>query len=70
MTELGKVLVVVGLGLAAVGLAVWFFGGKGWLGRVPGDIHVSKGNFQFYFPLATCLLISVVLTVVLWLFRR
>lgn len=70
MTELGKVLVIIGLGLTAVGCVVWFFGGKGWLGRLPGDIQVSKGNFQFYFPLATCLLISIVLTLVLWLFRR
>lgn len=70
MTELGKILVVVGLAIAAVGLLLWSGLGKGWLGRLPGDIHYTRGNFSFYFPLVTCLLLSLVLTILLWLFRR
>lgn len=70
MTELGKILVVVGLAIAAVGLLLWSGLGKGWLGRLPGDIHYTRGNFSFYFPLVTCLLLSLVLTMLLWLFRR
>ena len=70
MTELGKMLVIVGLLTAAVGALLWSGLGKGWFGRLPGDIHYTKGNFQFYFPLVTCLIVSIVLTFILWLFRK
>jgi hypothetical protein len=70
MSDIGKMLVLVGLGIAGVGLLLWLGVGKGWLGKLPGDIELSRGNFRFYFPLATCLLISLVLTVVMWLIRR
>ena len=66
---MGKVLVVVGLVVAAVGALLWSGFGKGWLGRLPGDINYSKGNFSFHFPLVTCLIISAILTLLLWLFR-
>jgi hypothetical protein len=42
----------------------------GWLGSLPGDLHFTKGNFSFYFPPMTCLLISAILTLVLWLFKK
>ena len=70
MNELGKFLFVAGLVLAVVGLLLWSGIGKNWLGRLPGDIHYSKGNFSFYFPLVTCLLLSLLLTLLLWLFRK
>jgi hypothetical protein len=70
MNNVGKILVVVGLLLAAVGALLWSGLGKGWLGHLPGDIHYTKGNFTFYFPIVTCLLISLLLTLLLWLFRR
>ena len=70
MNELGKVLVVVGLVIAGVGLLLWSGIGRGWLGRLPGDIHYSKGDFSFQFPIVTCLLISAVLTLILWLVRK
>jgi uncharacterized protein YybS (DUF2232 family) len=70
MTDLGKLLVVVGLVLAVVGALLWSGLGKGWLGRLPGDIHYTKGNFSFHFPIVTCLLLSLVLTVLLRLFRK
>ena len=70
MTELGKFLVIAGLILAAVGALLWSGLGKGWLGRLPGDIHYNKGNFSFYFPIVTCLLFSALLTFILWLFRK
>ena len=59
---------IVGLVMAAVGLLLWSGIGKGWLGRLPGDIFYSKGNFKFYFPIVTCLLVSLLLTLILWLF--
>lgn len=70
MKDLGKFLVVAGLAIAALGLLLWSGIGRGWLGRLPGDIHYTRGNSSFEFPLVTCLLISAVLTLLLWLFRR
>ena len=69
MNGLGKVLVVVGLGLALVGALLWAGFGK-WLGRLPGDVHYTRGDFSFHFPIVTCLLISIVLTLIIWVLRR
>jgi len=68
--DLGKVLFILGGVIVLIGLVLWTGFGKGWLGRLPGDIHYSKGNFSFYFPLVTCILVSLLLTFVLWLFRK
>lgn len=70
MNDIGKFLVVTGLLIAFVGALIWSGFGKGWFGRLPGDIQYSKGNFHFFFPIATCLLLSLVLTLLLWLFRK
>lgn len=70
MQELGKLLVILGLVLTGVGFFLWKFSGKLPLGRLPGDIAIEKPGFSFYFPLGTCLLLSALLTLVLWLFRR
>jgi Protein of unknown function (DUF2905) len=70
MNELGKMLFGFGLVIALAGLMLWTDFGKGWLGKLPGDIHYSRGNFTFYFPLVTCILVSLLLTLVLWLFRK
>ena len=68
MNELGKTLVIVGLVIAGIGLLIWT--GKGWVGRLPGDLHYTKENFHFHFPIITCLLVSLVLTILLWVFRK
>jgi len=70
MNEMGKILMVTGLLLAAAGALIWSGAGRGWLGRLPGDVHYARGNFHFYFPIVTCLLLSLLLTLVLWLFRK
>lgn len=70
MPELGKWLVLLGLIIAVVGVILWSGFGRGWLGQLPGDLHYSRGNFSFHFPIITCLLISAILTLLLWLFRR
>jgi uncharacterized protein YybS (DUF2232 family) len=70
MSELGKSLVIIGLVIVALGAILWSGIGKEWLGRLPGDIHYKKGNFSLHFPLVTCLLLSLLLTLVLWLIRR
>jgi uncharacterized protein YybS (DUF2232 family) len=70
MNDLGKFLVVVGVLISGLGLLIWSGLGRGWLGRLPGDVHYSRGNFTVYFPIVTCILLSLVLSVILWLFRR
>lgn len=70
MSDIGKILVVVGLVVTAAGALLWSGFGRGWLGRLPGDIHYSREGVHFYFPLTTCLLASVLLSVLLWLLRR
>ena len=70
MNELGRFLVIAGLLLVAVGALLWAGFGRGWLGRLPGDIHYTKGDFTFYFPIVTCLILSALVTLLLWLFRK
>jgi len=70
MNDLGKFLVIAGLLLVAVGALLWSGFGKGWPGRLPGDINYSRGDFSFHFPLVTCLILSALLTLLLWLFRK
>ncbi len=70
MDNLGKLLIVFGLLIAGAGVLVILAGRVPWLGRLPGDISVQRGNWTFYFPLATSILISVVLTLLFWLFGR
>jgi hypothetical protein len=68
---LGRLLIVTGLVLLAAGLVITFAGRLPFhLGRLPGDIRIEGRNFSFYFPIVTCILISAVLTLVLWILRR
>lgn len=67
--DLGKALVTVALVLAVVGLALWF-GSRIGLGRLPGDLDFRVGNARVAVPIVTCILLSVVLTIVLNLFAR
>jgi hypothetical protein len=64
-----RFLIVLGLIILAAGL-LWPVLTRLGLGRLPGDIVVQRGNFTFYFPLVTCIIISVLLSAVLWLFNR
>ena len=70
MQEIGKVLVVVGIVIAIAGALIWKTGGLGPLGRLPGDITIKGENSTFYFPIVTCILLSLLLTLLSWLFRR
>jgi hypothetical protein len=64
-----KILIGAGIVLILVGLA-WLVGERFGLGRLPGDIVIERGNFRLYIPVATSLIVSVVLSLVLWLFSR
>ena len=70
MQDIGKTLIVFGFVIAVAGLLLVFVGRVPWLGRLPGDIHIQRGNWSFYFPLATSIVVSVLLTLLFWLFGR
>ncbi len=70
MPALGKVLLLVGLVITAVGLALIFSDRIPWLGKLPGDITIDKGNFRIYVPITTCILLSVVISLVLWVLSQ
>lgn len=70
MNDLGRLLVVFGLIIVAAGLLVMLVGRVPGIGRLPGDVHVQRGNWTFSFPLGTSILLSLVLTLVLWLIGR
>ncbi len=66
---MSRLLIGLGIVLVLMGL-LWPWLGKLGLGRLPGDILIERGGTRFYFPLVTCLLVSLVLSVLFWLFRR
>ena len=70
MTNLGKLLILLGLSLTAAGLLLTFAGKIPLIGKLPGDLRIERENFTFYFPLGTCLLLSALLSLLYWLFRR
>ena len=74
MRDLGKLLLGWGVVMVCLGLILLvagnFSGRLPWLGRLPGDIHIQRGSWSLYFPLATCLVVSIVLTLLFSLFGR
>jgi hypothetical protein len=70
MTNPGKLLIFLGLTLVAAGLLLTFAGKIPLIGKLPGDLRIERENFTFYFPLGTCLLLSFLLSLLYWLFRR
>ena len=70
VVSLGKALVLLGLGIAAVGVVIVLVDRVPWLGRLPGDIHVERERWSFYFPLTTSLLVSLLISLVLYFIGR
>ena len=70
MPDIGRLLIIVGVLIVVVGLALTFGPRIPFLGRLPGDIAIDRGNVHVYFPIVTCLLLSVLLTVILSIFFR
>ncbi len=70
MGDLGRLLMIVGGVIFALGAVLTLAGRLPWLGRLPGDIVIERGPVTFYFPLATSIIVSVALTLLFWLFRR
>ncbi len=70
MGGIGKSLIIMGLVLIVVGLILNFSGKIPFLGKLPGDIYIKKDNFSFYFPITTCIIISIVLTLIFSIFKK
>jgi len=70
MINIGKMLIIFGFASIVIGGMLMLSGKVPWLGRLPGDILVRKKNFTFYFPLATSILISILLTLIFWLIKK
>ncbi|MBI1805305.1 MAG: DUF2905 domain-containing protein [Ignavibacteriae bacterium] len=67
MAPFGKILVVFGLVIIGVGVLLMFIDKIPFVGKLPGDVNIKRGNFQFYVPIMTSIIISVVLSLIMWL---
>ena len=70
MSDLARILMITGAILLVLGLVLWLGPKIPWLGKLPGDLTFKRDNFTVYFPLGTCILLSVILSLVLYLFRK
>jgi hypothetical protein len=68
MRDIGRFLLIVGIIATLIGLLLWSGFAPKWLGRLPGDIRIERGNSVFYFPIVTCIIISIVLSLILSIF--
>jgi hypothetical protein len=70
MSDLGRLLIIFGLVLAGIGVLLTVAGRIPWLGKLPGDIYYKSDHVTFFFPIVTCALVSIVLSLLFYLFRR
>ncbi|MGE5418841.1 MAG: DUF2905 domain-containing protein [Chloroflexota bacterium] len=71
MSQLGKILIIIGVVLVIAGVILYFAGDKlNWIGRLPGDIRIEKENTRIYFPVTTMILLSVLLSLIMWIIRK
>ncbi len=70
LQSLGKLLIVSGIALTLLGILFLSGKGAGWFGKLPGDIRVERPGFSFYFPVVTCLALSALATLVMWILSR
>ena len=70
MSHMGKWLIAMGLIIALAGVIITFASKVPWLGRLPGDITIRRENFSFYFPLTTSIILSILLSFILWVIRK
>ena len=67
MSSIGKYFIIIGAVILIIGVAFTLFPKLGFFGRLPGDIEIKKDNFTLYFPIVTCIVVSVVLSLIFWL---
>ena len=70
-SQTGKWIIIAGVIVVITGVIIYFFSDKlNWLGKLPGDIRIEKDNFRFYFPITTMIIISILLTVLINIFKK
>lgn len=70
-SQTGKIIIIAGFIIVAIGIIIYFFSNKiNWIGRLPGDIRIERGNFRFYFPITTMIIGSVLLTLIIRIIKR
>jgi hypothetical protein len=70
-SQTGKWIIIAGVVIVITGILIYFFHDKlNWLGKLPGDIRIEKENFRFYFPITTMIIISIVLTLLINIFKK
>jgi hypothetical protein len=70
MHDIGKFLMMLGAIVLVLGFILWSGLAPKWLGRLPGDVRIERGQGAFYFPIVTCIIISIVLSLLMSIFRR
>ena len=69
--QFGKYIIVAGIVIVIIGVIIYFFSDKlNWIGRLPGDIRIEKDNFRFYFTIPTMIIASVILTIIIQIFKK
>jgi len=69
--DTGKYIILTGGAIVVIGILIYFFHDKlNWFGRLPGDIRIERDNFRFYFPITTMILLSVLISAILWIVRK
>jgi hypothetical protein len=70
-SDTGKYIIIAGIMIVLLGVIIYFFHDKlNWIGRLPGDIRIDRGNFKFYFPITTMILFSLLITIVIQLIKK
>jgi hypothetical protein len=70
-SDTGKYIIITGVLIVLLGVLIYFFHDKlNWIGRLPGDIRIEKENFRFYFPIATMMIVSLVVTIIIQIIKR
>jgi len=71
MQQIGRIIILFGLIIIITGIIVYFLGDKlHWIGRLPGDIRVERENIRFYFPITTAIIVSIIISLVIYLIRK
>jgi len=71
LTHIGKILIIAGIILVITGVIIYFAGNRmNWIGHLPGDIRIEKENFRFYFPVTTMIILSIVVSLIIWFVRK
>jgi hypothetical protein len=71
MPHLGKIIIIAGIILVIAGVIIYFAGNRfTWIGHLPGDIRIEKENVKFYFPITTMIILSIVVSFIIWLVKK